>query len=216
MTNNDFDEDGDPLQVVKVGTTPYGNTTVVDNAILFEPNADFNGRVVFPYYATDGDSAPQIGHVLVIVQPVNDAPQRSGGPGNQFDNDSAAVSLGLGAFYTDADIVCCGDALHFAANGLPLGLSINETTGLVSGTLDHSASQSSPFVVNVFVSDNDGLVAPALSFSWVVSNIAPQAQDDNMTIGQGQMTQVHPLQNDVDPDQCVCFCSELSAGLTRV
>ena len=71
------------------------------------------------------------------------------------------ISLDAGA--TDAD----GDPLTYAATGLPAGLSLDTSSGLISGTL----SSSSAGVHNVTVTVRDGSSVDASdSFTWTVTN----------------------------------------------
>lgn len=72
-----------------------------------------------------------------------------------------AVSFGVSAGDPD------GDALTYSATGLPNGLSINATSGLISGTV----STVGNFAVTVGVNDGHGGTASA-AFSWNVSAAA--------------------------------------------
>ena len=51
-----------------------------------------------------------------------------------------------------------GDVLSYSAGNLPPGLSIDSTTGVISGTLDHSASQGGPYTVTVSADDGNRLL----------------------------------------------------------
>src|SRR5262249_17356754 len=57
-----------------------------------------------------------------------------------------------------------GDPLTFSATGLPTGLSINPTTGLISGTLSGATPGNYPVTVTV----SDGVAAATQSFTWIV------------------------------------------------
>lgn len=78
-------------------------------------------------------------------------------PGNQTGNVEDAVSLQLQA--SDPD----GDALTYSASNLPASLSINSTTGLISGTLQGEGSYS----VTVYVHD-ESAASDSKSFTWTV------------------------------------------------
>src|SRR5207244_4096932 len=62
-------------------------------------------------------------------------------PGAQSNVDSGSVSLAIAA--RDAG----GQTLTYSATGLPSGVSINSSTGAISGTLGSTAHTSSPYVV---------------------------------------------------------------------
>jgi hypothetical protein len=93
-------------------------------------------------------------------------------PGDRSDREGAAVSLQLSA--TDA-----GGTPTFSATGLPSGVSINSSTGLISGTLGVADHGSSPYQVTVTATD--GTKNASQSFVWTVTprvalvNPGPQA-----------------------------------------
>ncbi|CAA6801748.1 MAG: Unknown protein, partial [uncultured Thiotrichaceae bacterium] len=61
---NDSDPDGDQLQIISVGTSPFGS--VVNNgsgSITFVPNASFCGPVRIPYTVSDGNGNVAHGYI---------------------------------------------------------------------------------------------------------------------------------------------------------
>ncbi|HEX3592998.1 MAG TPA: protease pro-enzyme activation domain-containing protein [Pseudonocardiaceae bacterium] len=80
-------------------------------------------------------------------------------PGSQSTAVGGAVSLTVHA--TDS----AGAALTFSATGLPTGVSINATSGLISGT----ASTAGTFTVTVTASDSTGASGSAV-FTWTVTS----------------------------------------------
>jgi endo-1,4-beta-xylanase len=82
-------------------------------------------------------------------------------PGTQSGTVGTAASLQIHA--TDS---ASGQTLSYAASGLPTGLSINASTGLISGTPTASAAASN--TVNVTVTDTTGAVG-TVSFAWNIS-----------------------------------------------
>lgn len=64
-----------------------------------------------------------------------------------------------------------GDALTYMATNLPRGLTINGTTGLISGTISTSSSDDSPF--SVFVQVSDGQLSDSGFFPWTVTPVVP-------------------------------------------
>ncbi|MFR0358150.1 putative Ig domain-containing protein [Streptomyces sediminimaris] len=79
-------------------------------------------------------------------------------PGSQSTATGSPVSLQISA--SDS----AGAALTYSASGLPTGLSINSSTGVISGT----ASTAGTYQVTVTAKDSTGASGSA-SFSWTVS-----------------------------------------------
>src|SRR4030095_15116337 len=77
-------------------------------------------------------------------------------PGNQTGTIGAAVDLATTA--TDEN----GDTLTYGASGLPVGLSINSTTGHITGTPTTAASS------NVTVTVSDGSLSASAGFVWAI------------------------------------------------
>ncbi|MEV7603256.1 putative Ig domain-containing protein [Kitasatospora sp. NPDC089797] len=81
------------------------------------------------------------------------------GPGNQSGTVGTAVSLQVGASDSAA-----GQSLSYSASGLPAGLSISSSTGLISGTPTTAGSSS----VTVTATDGSGATGSA-SFTWTIA-----------------------------------------------
>ena len=94
---------------------------------------------------------------MTIVSIANRAPVLAA-VANQTGVVGTAATLALSA--SDAD----GDALTWSATGLPAGMAINATTGVITGTPTTAATYSS----TVTVSDGKGGTA-SRSFTWTVT-----------------------------------------------
>ena len=79
-------------------------------------------------------------------------------PGDQSDLAGAVVNLPITA--SDAD----NAALSYSASGLPAGLSIDPSSGVISGAVTSAATSD----VTVTVTDSDGHAADA-AFTWTVT-----------------------------------------------
>ncbi|MFF4353361.1 putative Ig domain-containing protein [Streptomyces sp. NPDC001530] len=79
-------------------------------------------------------------------------------PGSQSTATGGSASLQISA--SDS----AGATLSYSASGLPTGLSINSSTGLISGT----ASTAGTYRVTVTASDSTG-ASGSVSFTWTVS-----------------------------------------------
>ncbi|WP_428628510.1 Ig-like domain-containing protein [Sphingopyxis sp.] len=194
---NDVDPDGDPLIVTAASST---NGTVVinaDNTLTFTPNANFNGTATISYTVRDSDGALATATVTVTVTPVNDAPVAGAPLPARANLDGDALNVPTAGRFSDVD----GDTLAFSAVGLPPGLTINAVTGVISGTIDRSASQTGGGVYNVVVTARDPSGAAATqSFSWTIANPGPTADGDSATTAEDAPVTINVLTNDVDPD----------------
>ena len=108
-------------------------------------------------------SATDLGNLVAYVEqiggqeitaPLPNNPPVMTNPGNRSGFTGDSVSLAIVA--SDAD----GDALTFSATGLPGGLSINSTTGVITGTPGIAGNY------NVTVTARDALVATSQQFTW--------------------------------------------------
>ncbi len=95
------------------------------------------------------------------LPPVNNPPSLTN-PGAQSGFEGDSVNLALVA--SDLD----GDSLTYGAGGLPAGLSINVTTGVISGTLQTAGT----YPVTATVDDGNGGQDTA-SFTWTVDIVPP-------------------------------------------
>jgi endoglucanase len=87
-------------------------------------------------------------------------------PGNQVGTVGTAASLQIQA--TDS---AAGQTLTYAATGLPAGLSIGSSTGLITGTPTTVGASA----VTVTVTDSTG-ASGSVTFTWTISVPAPQLQ----------------------------------------
>jgi subtilisin-like proprotein convertase family protein len=81
-------------------------------------------------------------------------------PGNQSHAEGDTISLTVSA--SDPD----GDTLTFSASGLPTGLSINSSTGEISGTLPLGSANTYEVIVTV----SDGIATDSSNFTWTVND----------------------------------------------
>lgn len=113
-------------------------------------------------------------------------------PGTQTSAEGAIVSLPISA--SDPD----GQPLTYSASGLPTGLSINPTTGIITGTLGYAVFGT----YTVTVTASDGSLSDSETFVWNVinTNQPPTAVADFANAVQGQSTIITVLGNDTDLD----------------
>ncbi|CAM5222146.1 hypothetical protein CDEF62S_01047 [Castellaniella defragrans] len=137
----------------------------------------------FTAVVTDSHGATTTQVITVMVNGSNDAPENVGAITDQASVDAATgVNLDVSGNFKDVD----GDTLTYAVTGLPAGLSINAATGVITGTVDHSASQGAPdgkYAVTVTATDPSGATSTQ-HFTWTVTNPAPVAHDDTVTVDE--------------------------------
>jgi hypothetical protein len=83
-------------------------------------------------------------------------------PSNQTNAEGSSVSVQLSG--SDPD----GTSLTYSASGLPSSLSVNSSTGLITGTL--SSTSSGSYTVTATVSD--GSLTNSKTFTWTVTDVA--------------------------------------------
>jgi RHS repeat-associated protein len=136
-------------------------------------------------------------------------------PADQHGAEGDTVT-GLAVVAADGD----SDPLTYAATGLPTGLSIDSSTGLISGTISYSAAETSGGNYTVTVTASDGRLTGSASFAWTVADTnrppvfnsaAPGAQTNNEgdTVANLDVSVTDP-----DADPITYSASGLPAGLS--
>jgi hypothetical protein len=141
---------------VSYGTQPGTYTTTVDVGNLLSWQVDLPGSQY--YFAVRAyDAAGNLSAYSLEVGDAAGVALRS--PGDQSDVAGDIVSLQL---------TTVGSPRTFSASGMPGGLAINSTTGLISGTITGSGT----FLVTARVTDPSGNVS-SVQFYWSVTVGAP-------------------------------------------
>ena len=135
-------------------------------------------------------------------------------PGEQNGVEGDVVSLQIEA--TDVE----DDVLTYTASSLPTGLSIDMSTGLISGTIEAGASANSPFAVDITVTD-DGSPSESstVSFVWNVTDVAVNLAPVVTNLGEqngveGDIVSLQIEATDVEDDAMTYTASNLPAGLS--
>ncbi|MGD2063564.1 MAG: Ig-like domain-containing protein, partial [Nitrospirota bacterium] len=172
----EVDEDGTATATVEVLdvddathdlaiTVPPSHGTVTigsDGTVTYLPDEDYSGDDSFEVVVTDPDGGETRVVVTVHVTPVADPPALD--PiADQTNQEGDAIDVVVSG--SDPD----GDTLSYAATGLPPGMSIDPTTGSISGALDFTTASGSPYTAEVTVSD--GSDETARTFTWTVLNV---------------------------------------------
>lgn len=192
---NDSDPDGDPITLIAAAAS-VGQATVVGNQVNYVPPANFNGTATITYTISDGEGGTATATITVTVTPENDAPVGTALP-PQDTEDGAVIAVPVAGNFSDVD----GDTLTYTAADLPPGLSIDPDSGVISGTIDNSASQinGGTYTATITVSDgNGGTTTQTITFN--ITNPGPTAVDDSASTDEDVPVTISPLANDSDPD----------------
>ena len=207
VTFNDHDPDFDAFALIDTpGSFGAAHGTVSVNTatgeVTYTPDANFNGIDTVTYTIRDADGALGVGTLTVTVNPVNDAPTMTAMP-PASSLDGQAVSINTSVYFNDIDRSDApADMLTFSATGLPPGLSINAVTGVISGTIDHTASGPTGaqiYAVAVTATDSAGAFVTNI-LNWTVTNPAPTANNNSVVTAEDTPAIINVLGNDSDPD----------------
>jgi cysteine-rich repeat protein len=143
---------------------------------------------------TDGDVISSLTPFDLTVMNVNDAPTISGTP------PASATEDVVYTFTPIANDVDVGDTLSFSMTNAPAWLSINGSTGVVSGTPTNADVGTHPGI-SISVTDESLLSASLDSFDITVTNVndAPTISGSpNLTATEDIMYTFTPVASDVD------------------
>jgi VCBS repeat-containing protein len=93
-------------------------------------------------------------------------------PDNQVNAVGDSVSVWMSA--------SGGGPLTYIASGLPDGLSIDPSSGVIRGTLTNAAASATPYTVTVLVSN--GQVSDSQTFTWTVGGVGISSPGDQWSL----------------------------------
>jgi ELWxxDGT repeat protein len=197
------DADGDPLTVsahnLPPGLSINGSTGLISGTIA----GNAAGIYLTVVSVSDGTNTSGVSFLWVVHA---NTPPVVSNPGPQNSNEGNAISLAVSA--SDAD----GDPLTYSASGLPQGLSINGSTGVISGTVGNQAAGS----YTVTVSVSDGLTTAGATFTWTVNDITPPVLTNPgpQTSNEGNTIGLVLSASDADGDPLTFSAANLPPGLS--
>ncbi len=106
-----------------------------------------------------------------------------------------------------------GDPLTYSATGLPVGLTINTATGLISGTFIPASGGVHPVTVTAF----DGSLSTSQAFTWTVTTVnhAPALTNPGtQTSAENTGISLQLTASDPDADALIYSASGLPSSLT--
>src|SRR6202521_198475 len=155
------DPDGDVLTYSATGLP--GGLSVNATTGVISGTLSYTSAGVYSVTATVSDGTLSASQGVTWTVTNVDRPPVLSVVADRTDLENATVSLSLVA--TDPD----GDALTYSATGLPGGLSVNTTTGVISGTLSYTSAGTHA----VTVTASDGTLTASQSFTWTVTDPPP-------------------------------------------
>ena len=241
-TDGNFDDTVfvSPQQPVVVAGDNGGSFTIYANGnYSFSPGDDFKslplGKIAktsITYLAADSGGS-DTAKLTVTVTGLDDAPSLTGAtinPGGQDPSaiqsqDDDTIHVATRGLFTDIDTGDAGNLTYTdvvaGAGTLPLGLSIDSGSGLIHGTIDALASQSSPYDVTITATDTSGKFVE-YDFEWTVTNPPPVTKLDRAVTNQntpigvdygGSSSRFNVLANDTDDDPIHVSAIEGSDGV---
>jgi hypothetical protein len=184
---NDLNPDGGQMWAVlnPNGPATQGTLTLQSSgAFTLMPPSGFVGVTSFVYYAcnTFGPSA-MTATVTINVTGSGSPSVTLANPGSQNNLDGDQVNLHLIA--TDS----AGNPLTFGATNLPAGLTINSTTGVISGSIGPSADSPGLYQVTITAADTTAGVGASQTFGWTVG-YKPVLADQQLAVVHDQQLAV--------------------------
>jgi hypothetical protein len=151
-------------------TVTDGSDTTYTAALAFIQNAGCGGNVTSAAIVADGDQAAGTSDTITGIS-YNSETVVSGvdvvtvtGPGSQASTTGTAIStLQITASSSKGDGIA-----SYSATGLPAGLTINASTGAITGT----PTADGNFTVTVTATDNGGTKGSA-AFGWLIGTSGP-------------------------------------------
>lgn len=201
LTNDgDVDDPHAALRIVSVGAATHGSVAMIDGAVLFTPDANFNGRAGFTYTVADGSGGTSEATVTLEFAPVNDAPVAN--DELLWGKRDVAYTLTQAALLAnDLDVESPGDLRISSIGNVRHGQATLQADGSVTFVPDAGYAGRGSFTY--VVQDPEGATSTAtaqIDFSRV--NVNPTATDDSF-IGYEDialtLTSAQLLVNDLEP-----------------
>ena len=189
------DADGDSLTYAVTLQPGKGTLSGTPPALIYTPNANYNGPDAFSFTASDGAATSEAATVNIVVTPINDSPQAK--DDSATTNEDTPVLLdNLLANDTDAD----NDPL-----------TITDFTPPANGALEQQADDSFAYTPNLnfsgedsftyTISDgNEGTASATVSITVISINDAPVANAQTVDIAEDQTIAITLGASDAEGD----------------
>ena len=172
---------GDVLAYSAAGATKGSVSVASDGTVTYTPTADLNGSDSFTITVTDKAGLTATQSVSVAIAAVNDAPVASTIAAQTARQDTA-FSLNASTAFSDVD---AGAVLTYSAAGLPAGLTINATTGVISGTPTLATVEAGTASIVVTATDNASASTSAAAFNLTTAASYTIAASSVTSVNEG-------------------------------
>ncbi len=193
VLNNDTDANGDTLTIVTVSNPSNGTAAISGNAILYTPNAGFNGSDTFNYSISDGNNATNSAIVTITV---NSQPNTAPVANNDSATTNGIQTRQINVLVNDSD--ADGDTLSITQFTQPANGSVTRTGSSLNYTPNATFSGTDRF--SYTINDGNGASDTATVTITVPANNAPDAVEDTAVLFNNETINVNVLANDTDPD----------------
>jgi VCBS repeat-containing protein len=213
------------LVVSFTGTGTIASYDAVLESVSFSSTSDNPSTVQrdITFQINDGTDNSPLRHAFVNFTAVNDPPSGSPIPQQSGQDSVALAALNTSAYFTDPD----GPALTYSlAPGAPPWLSINSSTGVITGTPPLHASTTTngttPGTWDVTVVASDGSLSDSETFTYVITNPPPVAQPDLLNVTEGaaltgaNVFAANGNGADIDPDGDTFSVSQVGGSALNV
>ncbi|KYK28442.1 hypothetical protein AYK20_07210 [Thermoplasmatales archaeon SG8-52-1] len=192
---NDYDIDGDDLDITNVTQPSYGNATYTVDYVYYTPDTDYTGPDQFTYSITDNNGGTDTATVYVTVGGVNDPPIANDDTATVAE-DSTNNQIDVLANDNDID----GDILTIISVTVPSQGTATFDDDFVYYTPNPNYYGPDQFTYTI--SDGNGGTDTATIYITVTAiNDPPDAIDDNATVTEDSIDNlIDVLANDYDPD----------------
>jgi len=162
---------GTATSVAVASAASHGTATASGTSITYTPASGYSGSDSFTYTATNGTGTSAAATVTITVS----------SPTLVFTPPAGALPNGaVNAAYSQSVAVTGGTSPYtYAATGLPAGLSISSSSGMISGT----STASGNFSVAVTATDANH-VTGAVNYSLYVAPSMPVASNVSATVAE--------------------------------
>ena len=209
---NDSDVEDDPLTIESVSPPTNGTARIVEESVIYTPDADWYGTDQFFYTVTDGNGGTASAAIEIVVESVNDAPLLVDDSSQTMEDTEVEIDV----LANDSDVD--DDSLRVESVSSPTNGRARATGHSVIYTPAAEWHGTDRFLYAV--EDGHGGTASAEVVVVVIQvNDVPEALPDTALTAEDQRVVIDVLANDSDIERDTLSVESVSApahGSARV